>query len=318
MSLHDLGQLVLIVIVMALIYAPFALHIAKARRKQREAAEAERARTKRAEASREELRAENERQEAERRRDREEEARARQERLDAACAAYDKAIEAMEVAPIDVSDIKAKKLGASFVDDLPYSTITKKSDLAKLGDFVAVDTETTGLKYVSDGIVEIAAIRFRSFKPAAKFSTLLDPGKPIPGSASSVNHITDDMVRGKPCFQEIAASFLDFIGGDDLVGHNLPFDLKFIVHNGADVTQTKRKYFDTLALAQKTIKKVRMKWDREMEDYVEAEDSDGISNYKLGTLCDYLGIVTRGGHRAEADALAAGLLFKKLAEMRTS
>ena len=310
-------DLVKMLLLFALICAPVALYIIKARKKQREAAEQEKARQEALRREQEAREAELKRQKEEYRRAREEADRIRREELDAAYAAYDNAVAAMEVYPVAVSATKAKKIGASFVDDLTYSTITKKSDMAKLGDFVAVDTETTGLKYTSDGIVEIAAIRFRGFRPVAKFSTLLDPGKPIPEPASSVNHITDDMVQGKPCFQEVAVSFLEFIGGDNLVGHNLPFDLKFIVRYGADVTQTKRKYFDTLALAQRTVKKVRMKWDKELESYVEDMNSDGVPDYKLETLRTYLGIVARESHRAEADALTAGFLFEKLAQIRT-
>lgn len=317
MSLHDLGQLVLLILVMAAIYTPFAVYIMKTRKKQRKAAEQEKTQREKLQAAEEQRKMEQERREAERRRAMEEESRIRQEELAAAHAAYDKTIVSLNAVPIAVSGTKAKKIGASFVDDLTYSTITKKSNMSKLGDFVAVDTETTGLKHSSDGIVEIAAIRFRNFQPVEKFSALLDPGMPISASASCVNHITDEMVQGKPCFQEIAASFLEFIGDDNLVGHNLPFDLKFIVRYGADVTQTKRKYFDTLTLAQRTIKKVRMKWDKELEDYVEDTNSDGVPDYKLETLLTYFGIAARESHRAEADALTAGFLFEKLAQIRT-
>ncbi len=236
--------------------------------------------------------------------------------IDEAYAAYDAMISSIHDAPITVSDKKAKKIGAVCVNDLTYSTITKKSDVSKLGSFVVIDTETTGLRYSTNEVIDIAAIRFVNFKPVAKFSTLLSPHKPIPEEVTNINHITDEMVAGKPCFQQIAESLLDFIGDDNIVGHNLPFDLKFIVHYGANVCLKKRKYYDTLSIAQKSIKKVRMKWDKDIEDYVEDYDSDGVDNYKLGTLCSYLGIINRDAHRAESDAIATGLLFRKLVDIR--
>lgn len=231
-------------------------------------------------------------------------------------AAYDAMLASIQEYPIVVSSNKAKKIAASFINDLTYSTITKKSDIKKLGDFVVLDTETTGLKYSSNEIIDIAAIRFRGFRPIEKFSTLLTPIKSIPKEVTAINHITDEMVKGKPCFQQVAASLIDFIGDDNIVGHNLQFDLKYIVHYGADVSVKKRKYYDTLTIAKKTIKKVKMKWDKELEDYIEDYDSDGVPDYKLETLCAYFGIINIDAHRAESDAIATGLLFQKLAEIR--
>lgn len=233
-------------------------------------------------------------------------------------AAYHAMISAIRPVPVIVSEEKAKKLTISFLNTLTYSTLTARSNMEQLSNYVVIDTETTGLKCTSDEIIEVAAIRFRGFEPVEKFVTLLSPRKPIPEHITEINHITDDMVSGKPCFQQIAKSLLDFIGDDSIVGHNLPFDLKFIVHYGANVTETKRKYYDTLAIAQKTIKKVRMKWDKEYEEYVEDFNSTGISDYKLKTLCSYLGLPYQGAHRAEADALATGLLFQSLIDKRVT
>lgn len=211
-------------------------------------------------------------------------------------AAYDKMISSIQEYPVAISEDKAKKIAISFINNLTYSTITVKSDMDKLGNFVVVDTETTGLKVVSDEIIEIAAIRFRNFQPIEKFTLLLAPSKPIPERITEINHITDEMVAGQPCFQQVAASLVDFIGDDNIVGHNLPFDLKFIVHYGANVTEKKRKYFDTLDLVRKTFR--------------------GEQSYKLQIVCGLLGVIYRNGHRAENDAIATGLVFQKLAEMR--
>ena len=252
------------------------------------------------------------RKEEEARRKAEEIQRKREERY----VAYDKMVSSIEPYSVSISEGKAPKQSASVVNDLTFSTITVRTDMTKLGNFVALDTETTGLKCSSDEIIDIAAIRFRNFQHVAKFSMLLAPRKPIPERITAINHITDEMVAGCPCFQQVALSLVEFIGDDNIVGHNLPFDLKFIVHYGADITTKKRKYYDTLAISQKTIKKIKMKWDKELEAYVEDDNSDGISNYKLETLCSYLDIINIDAHRAESDALATGILFHKLAEIR--
>jgi len=132
-----------------------------------------------------------------------------------------------------------------------------------------------------------------------------------------INHITLDMVEGRPTFGQVAESLLSFIGNDNIVGHNLEFDLKFIVKGGADVTAQKRKYYDTLDIAQRTLKKVRKKWDKDLESFEEDYDSDyDVEDYKLGTLCDYYGIINTESHRAEGDAIAAGELLRHLADDR--
>lgn len=257
---------------------------------------------------------EEERKQAEEERSREQ--AERETRRAEAYAAYDKLMASIKNCPLMTSPKPAKKMAASFVKELKYANITKTTNFRKLGNYVAIDTETTGLRYSSDEIIDIAAIRFRDFYPVAKFSFLLAPKKPIPEEATKINHITNEMVEGQPNFQQVAEALLRFIGDDDLVGHNLPFDLKFIVHYGADVTTTKRKYYDTMALAQKNVKKARMKWDKEWEVYVEDIYSEGVSNYKLETLCRYLGIINKDAHRAESDAMAAGMLFQKLIQIR--
>ncbi len=202
--------------------------------------------------------------------------------------------------------------------DLPtitYSSITKKSSKDSLGNYVVVDTETTGLHPSSCEIIDIAAIRFRDYIPVEKFSMLLSSKKPIPEEATQVNGITNDMIAEQPKFQQVAESFLAFIKNDNLVGHNLPFDLSFIMRYGADVTREKRKYFDTLEIARKTIKPAKKKWDREFEMY-ETDPFSGVEDYKLKTLCIWYAIENPDIHRAESDAIATGLLFKRLVEER--
>lgn len=176
-----------------------------------------------------------------------------------------------------------------------FANITIKTPRDKLGDFVAVDAETTGLGSGSSEIIEIAAIRFRNYEPVSKFVSLCKPSKKISSEITKLTGITNEKVKDSPHFRRIAHSLLDFIYDDNLVGHNLQFDLKFLIAHGVDITSRKRKYYDTLAIAQNTLKKNR-----------------DVENHKLGTLCKYYGIPHRVGHRAEVDSYAAGILLSKL------
>ena len=90
----------------------------------------------------------------------------------------------------------------------PYSrtsTITPKTNIKRFSSFVVIDVETTGLKAEENDIIEISAIKFNEFEPAAVFSTMLKPSSPIPRSATSVNGITNTMVKNCPDFSQIKA-----------------------------------------------------------------------------------------------------------------
>lgn len=215
---------------------------------------------------------------------------------------FSQVLETLPEAAIFISDEPAPEAPDK---EILYSNITKKTPRDKLGDFVAIDTETTGLT-VRASIVEIAAIRFRGFQPVEKFTTLCSPKGKISEEASKINGITEDMVAGKPQFSYVAASLQEFIGKDNLVGHNLPFDMKFISKYGVDTTLAKRKYYDTLDIAKHTLKK----WREGSEAYYDVFD------YKLDTLCDYYHIPFFGAHRALADCYATGQLLERLAKDR--
>jgi DNA polymerase-3 subunit epsilon len=96
---------------------------------------------------------------------------------------------------------------------------------------VILDTETTGLNYRSDEIIEIGIVAF-SFNDAGDigdvtgvYGELQQPTVPIPAEITRLTGITDDMVAGR----EINVNRLkDFIEPADLIiAHNAGFDRPF-------------------------------------------------------------------------------------------
>lgn len=89
------------------------------------------------------------------------------------------------------------------------------------------DTETTGVKFDRDKIIELAA-----YDPYLNktFSRLINPKVPIPEEATRIHHISDDMVKDAPDFKTVAEEFLQFCEGDVvLVAHNGDsFDIPFL------------------------------------------------------------------------------------------
>lgn len=96
---------------------------------------------------------------------------------------------------------------------------------------IVLDTETTGFE-PGEGhrIVEIGAIELFNHLPTGRtFHRYVNPERSMPTEAFQVHGLGDDFLRDKPRFAEIAAAFLDFVGGDSrLVIHNASFDMKFL------------------------------------------------------------------------------------------
>lgn len=195
-----------------------------------------------------------------------------------------------------------------------HSTLTART---KLDEFVVIDTETTGLHKGKDKILELGAVRFVGGKPVEIFETLVNPGRPIPKEVTAINHITDDMVTGCPTIREVLPAFDRFVGASNVVGHNLDFDLGFILKAGSRMAHTKRRYYCTLEQSKKILKTPKRKWDSDINAYVKDIDGDwDVEDCKLSTLCKYYGIVAPDAHRASADAYATGQLLLCLADSK--
>jgi DNA polymerase-3 subunit epsilon/ATP-dependent DNA helicase DinG len=93
---------------------------------------------------------------------------------------------------------------------------------------VALDLEMTGLKPEEDQIIEVGAIKFKGSKVIDTFNQLIDPGKDIPTFISLLTGITNEDVKGKPKFDEVANEFVEFLGEYSIVGQNIGFDMKFL------------------------------------------------------------------------------------------
>ena len=195
-----------------------------------------------------------------------------------------------------------------------HSTLTART---KLDEFVVIDTETTGLHKGKDKILELGAVRFVGGKPVEIFETLVNPGRPIPKEVTAINHITDDMVSGCPTIREVLPAFDRFVGASNVVGHNLDFDLGFILKAGSRMAHTKRRYYCTLEQSKKILKTPKRKWDSDINAYVKDIDGDwDVEDCKLNTLCEYYGIVAPDAHRASADDYVTAQLLLCLADSK--
>ncbi len=92
------------------------------------------------------------------------------------------------------------------------------------------DLETTGVDKATDKIVEIAIVRFDGDK-RFEFQAYVNPTIPIPASSTEVHGITDEMVKDKPTFAQLAKKIHNIFNGCDIYGYNSnSFDIPFIVN----------------------------------------------------------------------------------------
>ena len=104
-------------------------------------------------------------------------------------------------------------------------------------DLIAVDLETTGFDPDLDRIVEIGAVRLHlgpdGLETGARFSTLVDPGRPVGAAITRLTGIRDDDLVGAPRIDIAMAAFLRYAGADPcFLGHNVGFDLSFLERAG--------------------------------------------------------------------------------------
>jgi len=97
---------------------------------------------------------------------------------------------------------------------------------------IFLDTETTGLDPAQGHrIIEIAAVEVIDRRLTNNhFHVYLNPDREIDLGAQQVHGISLEFLQDKPRFPDVAAEFLDFIAGGELVIHNAPFDVGFLDH----------------------------------------------------------------------------------------
>ncbi|MFQ6014494.1 MAG: helicase C-terminal domain-containing protein [Anaerolineae bacterium] len=155
--------------------------------------------------------------------------------------------------------------------------------------YVALDIETTGLKAERDAIIEIGAVKFRDDQVLETWSSLVNPGRPLPYKIQLLTGITNEELASAPPLFALSEPLTRFVRDYPIVGHNISFDLKFLNQYGIALAN---HAVDTFELASTIM--------------------PHASRYSLATLAEELGIEFPEQHRALADAMATKDLFLAL------
>ena len=92
-----------------------------------------------------------------------------------------------------------------------------------------LDTETTGFYYQdTDRIVEVGAIEMVNRKLTGRsIHIYINPEKPV-GDSEAIHGITDEFLKDKPKYAEIAQVLFDYLKGSEIIAHNASFDMNFL------------------------------------------------------------------------------------------
>ena len=95
---------------------------------------------------------------------------------------------------------------------------------------IFLDTETTGLSPENgDRIVEIGCVELLNRKLTGKnLHFYLNPERDSHEDALKVHGISNEFLKDKPKFGEIAGELLEYLQAADVLIHNAPFDVGFI------------------------------------------------------------------------------------------
>jgi DNA polymerase-3 subunit epsilon len=171
----------------------------------------------------------------------------------------------------------------------------KKRDLQDI-TFAFFDLETTGLDPAGgDKICEVAVLRSRNGQDLGSFNSLVNPGRMISLAAYAVNRITQEMLAGKPKFNQIASEVLKMFDDAVIVCHNAPFDMGFLRAElkEAGLSFPDCRVIDTLALARRRF---------------------SFSDNSLDSIAGFLGIKVGQSHRAMDDCITTQQIFQKFLE----
>ena len=155
---------------------------------------------------------------------------------------------------------------------------------------VFFDLETTGVNVASDRIVEISWLKIQPDGRESKWTQLVNPTIPLDPRAIAIHGITDEDVKDKPTFSEIARTLANDFEGCDFAGYNSnKFDIPLLAEEflraGVDFDLRKRKFVDVQVIFHKMeqrtlIAAYKFYCQKELEDAHSAE-ADTRATYEI-------------------------------------
>ena len=166
---------------------------------------------------------------------------------------------------------------------------------------VIFDLETTGLDLVKSRIIQISYIKVYPDGREERGNTLINPEEPIPSFVTQLTGISNDDVKDKPTFKQIAARLGEMFTGCDFGGFNsngydIPLLAEEFLRAGVDFDFSKCRMIDAMNIFRKMERRnlaaaYKFYCGRKMEDDFEAhradEDTEATYRVLMGELDKY-------------------------------
>ena len=162
---------------------------------------------------------------------------------------------------------------------------------------IVLDTETTGLDYTREKMVEFAAVRLENGKIKDKFETMINPEQHIRKSSIAIHGITQEMVEDAPTEQEVMPKIMEFIGDYPIVAHNAIFDFCFI-------NEASKRVFG------KEIENERIDTQQMFKEIYPELETHG-----LHALTEKFNVELVNHHRAMGDTMGLAMAYPKLKKL---
>lgn len=164
---------------------------------------------------------------------------------------------------------------------------------------VFYDLETAGMEGNDRRIVEVSLVKYFPNGDVKSFTQLLNPEVPIQEEATKKHGITNDEVKDKPTFKDMAPTFKEFFSGSHLGGFNiLNFDNRILQKEfeiaGMKFDPANRAVVDVMAIYHSKV------------PFKKNTKRDLTAAYKY-----YCGKDLEGAHRAKADVDATIEILQK-------
>ncbi len=171
-------------------------------------------------------------------------------------------------------------------------------------DIALLDVETTGRDAAIDRVVELGIVVGREGGLVLRKNWLVNPGIPIPASATEVHGIKDEDVKDAPTFAQVADELLELLRAKVPAAYNANFDKTFLLSELARMGGMKAGSTAPPALRRDIEWIDPLIWARELQSEERSR--------ALGDVAARLGITLENAHRAADDAEAALRVFYAL------
>lgn len=196
---------------------------------------------------------------------------------------------------------RMRQIGLLPTDLIRYPNSSYCLELAKSyaeREIVVFDTETTGLDFFTNDIIQIAAVKLRGGQKVegSELDIIIRTDQEIPAQLGELPNpmVEEYRRREKLSPEEGFRCFLDYVGDAELVGHNVNYDVQILRNNlqrrTPQLALSDRPVWDTLKLA------------RLLDPH--------LRHYRLESLLEVYGLEGENSHNALDDIYATVSLLR--------